>query len=58
MLLKAFIQANKYPLVLVGNWKSSEYGRLLKKKYENEFLYISEFQKKPRMIILKLQKIE
>lgn len=36
MLLKAFIQANKYPLVLVGNWKSSEYGRLLKKKYENE----------------------
>jgi len=34
MLIKAFIAANKYPLVLVGNWKASEYGIQLKAKYE------------------------
>lgn len=43
MLIKAFIHANKYHLVLVGNWKSSEYGRLLKRKYEqNEKIILLE----------------
>lgn len=36
MLMKAFIKAQKMPLVLVGNWKSTEWGRKMKAKYENE----------------------
>ena len=36
MLMKAFIAANKIPLVLVGNWKASEYGISLKAKYQDK----------------------
>lgn len=36
MLMKAFIKAKDMPLVLVGNWKSTEWGREMKEKYENE----------------------
>ena len=36
MLMQAFIKAQEMPLVLVGNWKSSEWGREMKAKYENE----------------------
>ena len=36
MLMQAFIKADKYPLVLVGNWNSTEYGRSIKAKYEHE----------------------
>ncbi len=33
LILKAFANVNKYPLVIIGNWNNSEYGRLLKKEY-------------------------
>lgn len=36
MLMQAFMKADKYPLVLVGNWKSTEYGRTIKARYEKE----------------------
>ena len=36
MLLQAFIKAQDMPLVLVGNWKSTEWGQSIKAKYENE----------------------
>lgn len=36
MLMQAFIKAQEMPLVLVGNWKSSEWGREMKAKYEHE----------------------
>lgn len=36
MLMKAFIRAQEMPLVLVGNWKSTEWGRKMKAQYENE----------------------
>lgn len=36
MLMTAFMNAQEIPLVLVGNWKSSEWGRELKAKYEHE----------------------
>lgn len=36
MMLKAFVQADKYPFVVVGNWNASEYGRKIKKMYQNK----------------------
>ena len=36
MLMKAFIKADTMPFVLVGNWKSTEWGRDIKAQYENE----------------------
>jgi glycosyltransferase involved in cell wall biosynthesis len=42
MLLQAFEASNKIPLVVVGNWYSSEYGKHLKYKYtgnDNILLY-------------------
>lgn len=36
MLMNAFVAANKMPLVLVGNWKVSEYGIALRAKYQNK----------------------
>ena len=36
MLMQAFIKAQEMPLVLVGNWKSTEWGRKMKALYENE----------------------
>lgn len=36
MLIKAFIEADLLPLVLVGNWNSSQYGIELKSKYEGK----------------------
>lgn len=36
MLMQAFMKAKEMPLVLVGNWKSTEWGRQMKAKYENE----------------------
>lgn len=36
MLLQAFIKAQEMPLVLVGNWKSTDWGRSIKAKYKNE----------------------
>jgi len=36
MLMQAFIKAQEMPFVLVGNWKSTEWGRVIKAKYENE----------------------
>lgn len=36
MLMQAFMKAKEMPLVLVGNWKSAEWGRMMKAKYENE----------------------
>ena len=36
MLMQAFIKAQEMPLVLVGNWKSTEWGSEMKAKYENE----------------------
>jgi glycosyltransferase involved in cell wall biosynthesis len=33
MLLNAFMEANKYPFVMVGNWNASEYGQKIKAKY-------------------------
>ena len=35
MILEGFAKQNKLPLVLVGNWKNSEYGKLLQDKYSN-----------------------
>lgn len=35
MLISAFIKANSMPLVIVGNWKSSQYGRETREKYNN-----------------------
>lgn len=36
MLIKAFMKADTMPFVLVGNWKSTDWGREIKAKYENE----------------------
>lgn len=36
MLMQAFIKAQEMPLVLVGNWKSTEWGREMKAKYGKE----------------------
>lgn len=36
MLMQAFVKADIMPFVLVGNWQSSEWGRLMKAKYENK----------------------
>lgn len=36
MLMQAFMKADEMPLVLVGNWKSTEWGRTIKAKYENK----------------------
>lgn len=33
LILEAFAELTEYPLVFVGNWLSSEYGRQLKEKY-------------------------
>ena len=33
MILEAFATQDKLPLVLVGNWKNSDYGKLLQEKY-------------------------
>lgn len=35
MILKAFSKVRATPLVIVGNWENSEYGRNLKEKYHN-----------------------
>lgn len=35
LILEAFAGTRKMPLVLVGNWDKSEYGRTLKAKYRN-----------------------
>ncbi|MDR0834536.1 MAG: DUF1972 domain-containing protein [Candidatus Symbiothrix sp.] len=35
MMLNAFIQADKYPFVVVGNWNASNYGQKTKAKYSN-----------------------
>ena len=35
MILEAFSNQNKIPLVFVGNWKNSEYGRKLRTKYKS-----------------------
>ncbi len=35
LILKAFVEANKYPMVIIGNWDNSDYGRMLKKEYGN-----------------------
>ena len=35
MLMNAFIKADSFPLVLVGNWATTEWGRETKAKYEN-----------------------
>lgn len=41
MILEAFDNQNKLPLVLVGNWNNSEYGRSMREKYKNsEQLYL------------------
>ncbi|RFC55036.1 DUF1972 domain-containing protein [Brumimicrobium aurantiacum] len=34
VILKAFEQTNKMPLVIVGNWDKSEYGKTLKDQYQ------------------------
>lgn len=36
MLMLAFMKAKVMPLVLVGNWKSTEWGRMMKTRYEDE----------------------
>ena len=36
MLMRAFMQAQEMPFVLVGNWNSTEWGREMKDKYEHE----------------------
>ena len=36
MLIEAFIKQDKLPLVIVGNWNNSDYGRKIKSKYINE----------------------
>lgn len=36
MLMQAFMEAQELPLVLVGNWKSTDWGREMKAKYEHE----------------------
>lgn len=36
MLMQAFMKAQVMPLVLVGNWNSTEWGKEMKAKYENE----------------------
>lgn len=36
MLMQAFMKAQELPFVLVGNWKSTEWGREIKAKYEHE----------------------
>lgn len=36
MLMQAFMKAQEMPFVLVGNWKSTEWGREMKEKYEKE----------------------
>jgi glycosyltransferase involved in cell wall biosynthesis len=41
MILDAFSQTGKLPLVIVGNWDKSEYGRELKSRYaDNPNIYI------------------
>jgi glycosyltransferase involved in cell wall biosynthesis len=35
MMLKAFVQTDKYPFVVIGNWKASEYGQKIKKAYQS-----------------------
>lgn len=35
MLMKSFENFEKFPLVIVGNWKNSKYGMELKSKYSN-----------------------
>lgn len=35
MVLDAFALNQEYTLVMVGNWKNSDYGKLMKSKYEN-----------------------
>ena len=36
MMMQAFMRAQEMPLVLVGNWNSTEWGREMKAKYEHE----------------------
>lgn len=36
MLMNAFVKAHEMPFVLVGNWKSTEWGREMKARYEKE----------------------
>jgi glycosyltransferase involved in cell wall biosynthesis len=36
LLLKAFSKISRLPLVFVGNWDASDYGRKLRKAYERE----------------------
>jgi len=36
MLLKSFLLQRKMPLVMVGNWDNSPYGKKIKSKFENE----------------------
>lgn len=35
MILESFISFTKFPLILVGNWDKSSYGKNLKSKYKN-----------------------
>ncbi len=35
MVLETFVDLKRYPLVLIGNWSNSEYGRSLKEQYGN-----------------------
>ena len=35
MILEAFTQVDKMPLVLVGNWSSSDFGNKMKSQYES-----------------------
>jgi len=49
MILECYKNFKDYPLVLVGNWSSSEYGANLKKKYEkydHMFLYDAIYDQK------------
>lgn len=43
LILEAFSRQKRYPLVLVGNWNSSEYGRRLREQYGSiPHLYLQE----------------
>jgi glycosyltransferase involved in cell wall biosynthesis len=40
IILEAVSEQTEYPFVMIGNWNSSEYGKELKAKYQEEHIYL------------------
>ncbi|MDI6803861.1 MAG: DUF1972 domain-containing protein [Bacteroidota bacterium] len=55
MILKAFMKQNRLPIVIVGNWNDSKYGKMLKSKYldKNKLILLDAIYDQQKLDILR-----